>query len=137
MKHLSFLIIVTILFVGCGQGVSVTGKVTFSDGQPLTVGEVVFQTDTRMASGRIQPNGSYKLSSTTENDGVPPGKYGVKIVGSYDTSHIPADTLPPMPSANAPQPIPLIDPKFEKTETSGLTCEVKGHTTFDITVTKP
>jgi len=93
-----------------------------------------------MASGRIQPNGSYKLSSTTENDGVPPGKYGVKIVGTYDTSHmppIPADTLPPIPSADAPQPIPLIDAKFERTETSGLTCEVKGRTTFDITVTKP
>jgi len=32
---------------------------------------------------------------------------------------------------------PSMDAKFEKTETSGLACEVKGGMTFDITVTKP
>ena len=30
-----------------------------------------------------------------------------------------------------------IDAKFEQTETSGLTCDVKGATTFNITVTSP
>ena len=133
MKHLFFSIIVTLLIVGCGKGASVKGKVTFPDGSPLTVGEVIFQTETRMASGQIQSDGSYKLSSAEQNDGVPPGRYAVKIVKAYDSSNTPPGTMP----QDALPPIPLIDAKFEKTETSGLACEVKGTTTFDMTVTKP
>lgn len=135
MKHLLFtLIVMGLVFIaGCGHGASVKGKVTFSDGTPLTVGEVVFQTDSRMASGRIQSNGTYQLSGATESEGIPAGHYRVKIVGAYDTSNTPPGTMP----GDAKPPIPLIDAKYEKTETSGLVCDVKGTTVFDITVTKP
>jgi len=132
MKQLLFLLIVTgfVCVVGCGQGASVKGKVSFPDGTPLTVGEVIFQTDNRMSSGKIQADGTYKLASASVNDGVPPGHYGVRIVGACDSSNTPPGAMP----HEALPGIPLIDAKFEKTETSGLTCEVKGATTFDITV---
>jgi len=135
MKHLFLTIIVTglVCALGCGKDATVKGKVTFPDGTPLAVGEVIFQTETRMASGRIQSDGSYKLSGATEKDGVPPGHYGVRVVGAYDSSNTPPGAGPD----EALPPIPLIDEKFEKMETSGLTCDVKGTTIFDITVTKP
>ena len=136
MKHSSTLLALffCVLFVlGCGKGATVKGKVAFSDGTPLTVGEVVFQTDTYAASGRIQPDGSYKLSGATQKEGVPPGRYGVKVINAFDSSNTPPGTHP----NDAKPPIPLINATFEKTETSGLTCEVKGTTMFDITVTKP
>lgn len=135
MKQLLYALIVLGLVgvLGCGKGVEVKGKVTFSDGKPLTVGEVIFQTDTRMASGRIQPDGTYNLASTSESDGIQPGHYKVRVVNAYDSSNTPADASP----EEALPPIPMIDAKFEKTETSGLTCDVKGAQTFDITVTAP
>jgi len=135
MKHSSTLLALffCVLLVGCSKGATVKGKVTFSDGTPLTIGEVFFQSDTCAVSGRIQPDGSYKLSGATEKDGIPPGHYGVKIVGAYDSSNTPPGTMP----QKAKQPIPLINAKFEKTETSGLTCDVKGTMTYDITVEKP
>ena len=137
MKQLFFTLIITglICVTGCSKGATVKGKVTFADGTPLTVGEVVFQTETRMASGRIQADGTYKLSSASESDGVPPGHYGVRIVGAYDSSNMPPGIS--LSEAAKFPPIPLINKKFEKTETSELTCEVKGSMTFDITVTKP
>ena len=134
MKRLLFLLSVLCLIVGCSRGASVGGRVTFEDGTPLTVGEVIFQTGTCLVSGRIQSDGTYKLAGATKNDGVPLGHYGVRIVGAYDTSNTPPGITSP---SEALPPIPLIDKKFEKTETSGLTCEVKGSTMFDITVTKP
>ena len=137
MKQLLFTLIVTglICVTGCGRGATVKGKVTFADGTPLTAGEVIFQTENRMASGNIQADGTYKLSSESQHDGVPPGNYGVRIVRAYDTSKMPPG-ISPSEAMKFP-PIPLINKKFEKTETSELTCEVKGSMTFDITVTKP
>ena len=135
MKRLLFVMIISGLIgtLGCAKGVEVKGKVAFPDGKPLTVGEVIFQTDTWMASGKIQSDGTYKLSSASENDGIKPGQYGIRIVGAYDSSNTPVGASPD----EALPPIPLIDAKFEKTETSGLTCDVKGSQTFDITVTAP
>ena len=133
MKRI-FAVIVLLGVLGCGQGVSVKGKITFPDGQPLTTGEVIFQTETRMVSGRIQSDGTYKLSGATENDGVPPGRYGVRIA-AYEPVSAPSGTMPG--EVATPPPIPLIDAKFEKTTTSGLICDVKGAMIFNITVTKP
>lgn len=55
---------------------------------------------------------------------VPPGTYQVTVSASLDTD------------SNA-IPVDLVDPKFNDPGTSGLTCEVKENTIFDITVTKP
>ncbi|MDR1492417.1 MAG: hypothetical protein LBT05_06835 [Planctomycetaceae bacterium] len=120
------------LTVGCSGKTKVTGKVAFSDGAPLTTGEVRFESDGFLAAGKIQSDGSYRLGSASETDGVPKGSYRVSIY-ALDYSHIPpgADLM------KAPPAKSLVAEKFRSGETSGLTCEVNGATKFDITVEKP
>jgi hypothetical protein len=126
------LLFLSLLSVGCSGKSKVTGKVTFSDGTPLTTGEVRFETTSFLASGKIQSDGSYRLGSVSESDGVPKGSYRVSIY-ALDFSHI----TPEMNIADAPPGKPLVAEKFRSGETSGLTCEVNGTTKFDITVEKP
>ena len=120
-----------LLLQGCGNQVRVKGKVTFPDGAPLSHGSVRFQNATHMASGGIQPDGSYTLSSVGTNDGIPKGTYTVTVVafesaGSTTGVDLEKESLPP--------PKSLIDLKYNSPETSGLTCDVQGATVFDIPV---
>lgn len=117
--------------VGCGgTNVGVSGKVTFSDGTPLTKGEVQFLTATYVASGTIQSDGSYTIGSTTQNDGLPAGTYSVTVNKAFGDSGVTAAVS----AIDAKPMLPLINPKYNSATTSGLTCDVKGKTTFDITV---
>ena len=126
-----------LIVAGCGSDVKVTGKVTFEDGQPLTTGRVCFQSEKLFADGPLQKDGTYTLGSLGENTGLPKGKYQVFIAG--------AET-PPQPVIVGGQVNllgrfipgkPLIHQKFTDRMTSGLTCEVKGRTVYDIQVTPP
>jgi hypothetical protein len=60
--------------------VSVKGKVTYK-GQPLTTGIIRFEPDGygRMATGKIQSDGSFVLSTLKEGDGVVAGAHKVFI----------------------------------------------------------
>lgn len=71
---------------GCGKNVQLGGQVTFEDGMPVSFGRVVFATDTFQAEGDIQEDGSYRLGSLKENDGLPPGTYKVFLLGTEDSS---------------------------------------------------
>ena len=76
-------LLLSFFFPGCGgSNIKFSGKVTFPDGQPLTMGLVCFSTSTFMASGQLQPDGTYSLGSLSENDGIPPGKYKVYVQGA-------------------------------------------------------
>lgn len=135
MKRIAFFfpVLIVVFFLGCGREPQVTGKVTFPDGTPLTIGEVQFLAETHSASGKIQPDGTYRLGSMKEEGGVPAGTYSVVVVKA-------AKTFPTPPGGgidDTPPPEFLIDKKFNKPETSGLTCEVGGDRQFDITVTAP
>jgi hypothetical protein len=112
------------LIFGCGNP-KVTGTVKFDDGTPLTSGGVTFINSPYQASGAIKSDGSYELFELKSGDGVRSGTYQVTVSattgGDSDGSPL----------------VHLVDPKFENPSTSGLTCEVKGNTVFNITVTKP
>jgi hypothetical protein len=104
---------------GCGAGNTypVRGKVVFKDGTPLTGGLVRFQpVDEKIQvspRGDIQQNGTFILGTYKEDDGAIPGKYQVAI------------TPPPRPKQREkPLGKPIIDPRFESYETSGLEVEV-------------
>ena len=128
MKKYVFLLYLLICFVavGCGANKSLTGTVTFTDGEPATNGMVILRTDTFMARGEIQPDGSYRISSERERDGVPPGVYQVYVSGI-------SEPLPP--GAGAAMPTPLVDPKFENPDTSGLEVTIPApRNRFDIVV---
>lgn len=72
---------------GCGSGngtpvalIPVKGKVTYK-GQPLTKGLVVFEPDGygRMASGQLQSDGTFELSTLKPGDGVVAGEHRISI----------------------------------------------------------
>jgi len=117
---------------GCGPNLQpVHGKVTYPDGQPVTEGIVVFESDdgTRpvMARAEIQSDGTYVLGTFKPGDGVPPRKYRVLVAPKYDANAV-----------DGPRKPPPIDPRFSDLKTSGLEFEVKsGANEFPITVTAP
>jgi hypothetical protein len=76
---------------GCGargagtlpELIPVKGKVTFK-GQPLDMGIVHFEPDDygRPATGKLQPDGTFVLSTLKEGDGVVAGHHRVSITGT-------------------------------------------------------
>ncbi len=127
-------LLIVVFAQGCGKNSAVTGKVTFPDGTPFTTGRVVFETPTFQATGPIQSDGTFKMGSFNPGDGVPRGSYQVSIQGvmkpTMDFSKGNA------PKISMPKTSP-IDPKYFVGASSGLTCEVKGRTKYDITVEPP
>jgi hypothetical protein len=110
MKGTLFYVALTLLliFVGCNNG------------------KVCFETDTYVARGTLNADGSYVVCSASEKDGLPKGKYRVYIFGAVK-------------SISGPDGISLseslIDEKYSKGETSGLTVDVPvSGRRFDITV---
>jgi len=106
------------LFVclGCSNQHRLTGKVTFSDGQPVTKGMVIFSNGAFQARGEIQADGSYTASSTGKNDGLPKGEYKVTVSGVTKT----------VSGKNNPMPFPvtLCDDKYLDVNTTDLACTV-------------
>lgn len=75
--------VVVPLFLGCGPRLPetgpVTGKVTFQ-GKPVPEGTITFYpTQGRSATARLQPDGSYTLTTFSENDGAIVGSHQVTI----------------------------------------------------------
>jgi hypothetical protein len=127
---LRFLILfVLVLSIGCSKGNSVTGKVTLSDGNPLTRGEVTFSTSTFVAAGMIQPDGTYSIRANNTKEGIPSGKYVVTVKAYEDAQENPDGMMENLKPAKS-----VIDTKYTSPATSGLTCEVNGSMTFDISV---
>ena len=71
--------------IGCDarpRRVPVAGKVLI-DGKPLTTGFImVVPHEGRAATGQIQPDGSFRLTTFDENDGCIPGSHPVTIVAN-------------------------------------------------------
>ncbi len=102
------------LVAGCGDGrptrVPVSGKVLI-DGKPLETGNIrVFAAANRAASGKIEPDGTFKLSTYELGDGVVPGTHTVAVTGAKLVN---------------PKTMRWLAPKkFADAATSGLTLEV-------------
>ena len=80
VKIFALLIVASTLVVGgCGGRSQVTGKVTFSDGSPLTFGTVTFANGQTICKGEIQSDGTYTMRTFKPGDGVPPGTYKIYI----------------------------------------------------------
>ncbi len=128
MKHIAFAL-VTLLLVGCNTKTQVTGTVTFEDGTPLKVGSVVFTSDVMSARGQLNEQGRYTLESTGADDGVPNGSYKVTVMGAVEETGTDAQ--------GQRRTQQLIDSKFQSPDSSGLSCEVSGTTTYDFKVSPP
>ena len=129
MRYSCFSLAACFFFVvaGCSQNVPLGGKVVYSDDDsPLTVGEVCLETENFTARGALGSDGTYTIGSLKDTDGLPPGTYLVSIFGATRTE---------MGADGMPISIPLIDRKFFRGATSGLTVEAKaGNRRFDFKV---
>jgi hypothetical protein len=104
--------------------------VVFEDGRPareLAGGTVTFTSEElkKTASGDIDADGNFRLSTEKKNDGAFPGMYRVAVV-------------PPEPElserSRAPQKAPPIDRAYENPKTSGLEFPVEAKSN-EITIT--
>jgi hypothetical protein len=107
-----------LVLAGCGGGgpkiVPVSGTVTI-DGQPLTYGHVqVIPTGWRPASGRLDGNGRFTLTTTVANDGCAVGTHPVAILAGESLT-------PETMKWHAPQ-------KYSDIQTSNLTVTISGPT---------
>ena len=137
MKYHSFLLSLAVLLlaVGCSNKMPLTGTVTFSDdGAPLTQGVIFFQSDKVLAQGDIGADGKYAVGTDKMTDGLPRGTYQVYITGTERLSLVEIDRGAMGGTARTTES-PVIDGKYSRAETSGLSFTVDGKTrTFDIQV---
>ena len=132
-----FLLVGLVCCVGCSSNVPMSGTVTFSDdGSPVPAGTVCFVNDAVYARGTLDQNGRYTLGFKKENDGIPPGTYGVCVTGAKKELGM-KDTPGAYEGSRGGVMMyeELVAPKFHSRTSSGLTCTVDGSTnTFDFKV---
>jgi hypothetical protein len=119
---------------GCGSSepptpptIPVRGKVTYQ-GQPVPKGTVTYQPASgRPASGEIQPDGTYQLSTFGSKDGAVAGTYKIIIIAnSGDPSKMPS-------TPGYVPPKDLVPKKYSSLDTSGLEMIVSAdRTSYDL-----
>lgn len=118
---------------GCGRDgrVSVTGVVRFPDGSPVPRGVVRFEGKSRSGYAKIQPDGRYVLEAGGGTRGIRPGDYAVVVDSTAEPPVWDEATKTYSESKG------LVDDRYAWPATSGLSCDVKGATVFDIVVEPP
>jgi hypothetical protein len=118
-----------LFFSGCSKYQSVSGKVTYTDGSPVTVGQVACENGEFVARAYIDVQGNYRMGRIKDGDGISPGIYKVFL---YDAN------IYEEPSGGGSSIVkPQVNAKYANPDSSGLTCEVKGKTVFNFKVEKP
>jgi hypothetical protein len=109
------------LLTGCGGGAGaypVRGQLLYEDGQPIKELEsfdVTFTSEQLgiSAIGTIGPDGAFRLTTTRQNDGAPPGQYQVFISQPH-----------PDPERRETR-MPVVDLAYEDPLTTKLTATVE------------
>ena len=123
-----------VALVGCGSGNKKThivrGTVIFDD-KPVPNGTITFiPADGPTATGEIQPDGSYTLTTYKSGDGAVEGTYTVVIVAMADQSGR-------LPEERNPLPPPIVPDKYTSIATSDLRADVKpGENTINFNLEK-
>ena len=131
MKHFIYILLfAALLLTGCSNHEKLSGKVVFSDGQPLTTGMVCFTDGSHMAWGRLRADGSYDVGSLSEKDGLPAGTYKVYISGASEIENNGAGLMNETSR-------PLIAPEFTSPSKTPLSITVPGERVYNITVERP
>lgn len=125
---------------GCGPGhpktYPVSGKVVFDDGAPLNGGFIGFESTPAEgppvnARGLVGDDGTFALSTFAQGDGAVAGKHRALVRAQrqeFDNIEGKWDLIPE----------PVIDPRFERYETSKLEFTVtEGNNEFTVVVQRP
>ena len=121
MHHPRLLLILGSLALACGCNSgrqTVTGKVTYNDGDPVTAGTVIAEAtiDGKIVAiqGNIESDGTFRMGGASPGDGALPGSYKVLI------------TPPSLSDFEKGQgKRPALGGKYGSFESSGLTLDVK------------
>jgi hypothetical protein len=130
---------ITSLAGGCKRNprvVPVSGIVYYND-KPLPYGTVMFQPDKgQPASGEIQPDGTFKLSSYGPDDGAVPGRHLVSV-SCYEGQRPAAQTQVQQGDGSLGRL--LIPLRYTRLASSGLTAEIKDESsqTVELRLTGP
>ncbi|MDR2171429.1 MAG: hypothetical protein LBP59_14900 [Planctomycetaceae bacterium] len=126
---------IMICVVGCSGKVQISGTVKYSDGAPVTKGNVVFESADSSYFGVINNDGTYITGGNKQVEGIPKGIYKVWLAQTESSEDI-LDENGTVVSYNITQ---AVAKKFTSPETTDLTFEVKpgGQKTFNIVVEKP
>jgi hypothetical protein len=140
------MVLVLGMLIGCsgddlGRRYRVSGHVT-RKGQPVTKGTVNFMpvdlAKSRAASGEIQSDGSYTLTTQDPGDGALAGDYRV-VISLADVGEL-ERTAGGMPILNEPKKVQvknLVPPKYSDPGQTVLKCKVEPHSnTYDIDMTE-
>ncbi len=95
----------------------VKGKVLLSDGKPLTEGTISFMPKSetgRVATGTIQSDGSFALTTEGSGEGAAEGEYKVKI-----------STTLSKPTGKKGISLVAVPPRYQDEDSSGLIINVK------------
>jgi len=122
-------LVVSVLVAGCGPSgptvVPIRGEVHFQ-GEPLKnvpQGLVHYLPSTaegRQASGRIQPDGSFVLTTFQKADGVVPGEYNITVSAYTTQPELTREQVEARAGAGIAPPRLLIPEKYTDPAKSGL-----------------
>jgi lipid-binding SYLF domain-containing protein len=131
--YITVLNFICIIIAGCGN-VTVTGKVVFEDGSPLSVGQIRMVGANGLAHAGLSKNGTFSVKSVSGKNGIPPGIYKVAIEGAMlpGKSLSNDEFLGPFTA-----PTPLIAQKYADPETSGIVFDTTKKRKLIIVVEKP
>lgn len=130
VRILAVFILAAAVALGCSkkgglETAPVKGKITYK-GKALPSGTVMFvPAEGPAATGEINSEGSYVLTTYTSGDGAVVGNHKVTIVALQDMG----DALP---EHRNPLPPPIVPKKYLSDTTSGLTAEVKAKITNEV-----
>ncbi|MDR1924285.1 MAG: carboxypeptidase-like regulatory domain-containing protein [Planctomycetaceae bacterium] len=84
LKKTLLICVVLFLFAntGCSGNIKVSGRVTFTDGEPVNFGTVCFETEKNTYTGRLDDNGNYSVGDRKDGAGIPAGEYVVWLSGT-------------------------------------------------------
>ena len=122
--------------VGCSGNVKVTGRVTYENGQPLTIGQVVFTDDFYMGKSDLDKNGEYSIHSMRRNDGLKKGVYRAFISSAYRFEKTEA-IKDPLQDYRFDTPVLLVDMQFTNPDTTGWVFDLKKNSRIDFVVYPP
>lgn len=128
MRIWAVICVIVGLVAGCGRSDlhRVSGQVKFGDGSPLTVGRVVVSYEDGTSSwGRVQKDGSFRVGTKKDSDGMRGGTYRVAVKDAILPGEKPGEFLG------------VVHPRFADPATSGLEFTVPDQTTWPIVVEKP
>jgi hypothetical protein len=134
MKRWLFFAMILLTTLGCSDKITVKGTVKFSDGEPLTKGEVFFgnAAGTHQYYGSIKPDGSFSLGGLKDGEGIPAGKYSVWLVRVNLTEYGTDERGRGWVNETI-----IVDPRFEQPQTSGLSFDIDKAADIEITVERP